>query len=359
MKLPSGHKRGIALGFLTDDEVGSLRITNMILHVVGGESFVPESARAVEHEEFFIARIHDTDVSSVYSFEETSNTKNQIEKIAIGEVSFEEGAQALSREFSRLHVGSSRDGALFIFELSACKPETRIYSLVKYDYREAIEQAETDKGGLLRRIVTAFIADKKAIQKSAIVRVVSGVAELAISTRDRMKTSPEIGDYFAAFLNVSRTLSDEELNKKTIDVLRTTLSACKDLFPGQDIARAFRHAQGILRDRQEINEAAITDAILAAAGRPEDEETRSKIQLTTRRRVRAAKLDGLEFRPDRQVLRRPPLRKVRTTEGVTLTYPDDAEGVTVRREQLAGGAERFTIDTARVTEDNLVRDPAR
>lgn len=347
------------MGFFTVDEIGSLSITRMILHVVGDGAFSPEPAREVEHEEFFIARICDTDVSSVYSFEEASNTKTQIELIATGAISFEEGAQALSREFSRLHVGSSRDGAFFIFELSTHDLETKIYSLIKYDYREAIEQATVDEGGLLRRIVTAFIADKKAIQKSTIVRVIRGTADLPISALDRMKSSPEIGNYFATFLDVSRTLSDEDLNKKTIDVLRTTLTSCKELLPEQNVASAFRRAQGILRDRQEINEAAIIDAILAAAGNPEDEEARSKIQSTTRRRVRTAKLEGLEFKPDRQILQRPPLRKVRTTEGVTLTYPDDAEGITVRREQLAAGAERFTIETACVTEDKIVNDPAR
>lgn len=59
------NRRGMDLGFFTDDEIGSLHITNMILHVVGGEEFIPEAARAVEHEEFFIARICDTDASPV------------------------------------------------------------------------------------------------------------------------------------------------------------------------------------------------------------------------------------------------------------------------------------------------------
>lgn len=347
------------MGFFTDEEIGSLHITNMILHVVGGGDFSPQPARAVEHEEFFIARICDTDVSAVYSFNENSSTKAMIEQMAAGTMAFEAGAQDLSRQFSRLHVGSSRDGALFIFELSTHDPRTTIYSFVKYDYREAIEQSSENEGGLLRRIVTAFIADKKAIQKSTIIRVVDRIAELPISTRDRMKPAPEIGDYFATFLDVSRTLSDEDLNKKTVDVLRTTLTACKDLLPEQNVADAFRRAQGILRDRQEINESAITDAILASAGNPEDEQTRSQLQSTTLRRIRAEKLEGLEFRPNRQVLRKPPLRKVRTTEGVTLTYPDDADGITVRRERLAGNAERFTIETARVTEDKLVPDATR
>lgn len=190
------------MGFLTDAEKGDLHIINMALHVVGGGAFTPEAARVVEHEEFFIARIQDTDLASVYSFDPASQTKVAIERIATGQIGFEEGAQHISREFSRLHGGTKRDGAFFIFELQSEAENTKIYSLIKYDYREAIEQSDADHGPLLRRIVHAFIADKKAIQKSAIVRVINGAAELAISTRDRMKPAPAIGDYFASFLRM-------------------------------------------------------------------------------------------------------------------------------------------------------------
>ena len=70
------------MSFFTDTELGSLHITNMILHVIGDGVFSPEPARAVEHEEFFLARIFDADVSPVYSFAETSSTKAQLEQIA-------------------------------------------------------------------------------------------------------------------------------------------------------------------------------------------------------------------------------------------------------------------------------------
>lgn len=347
------------MGFFTDAERESLAIGSMILHVVGGEDFTPEAARVVEHEEFFISRILDTDVAPVYSFVPESQTKAELERIASGQITFEAGAQALSREFSRLHVGSSRDGAFFIFELRTTEPTTRLYSLIKYDYREAIEQSQENGGNLLRRIVHAFIADKKAIQKSAVVRVKNGVAELAISTRDRMKPPPAIGSYFETFLNAKRSLSDVELNEKAVEVLRLTLSSNRSLLPGEDVARAFRHAKGVLRDRQEINEDAIADAILAAAGNPEDEALRSEWHAQTRRKIISAKLDGLVFRPDRQVLKRPSLRKVKTVEGVTLTYPDEVGEITVARERTANGGELITIKTERVTEDILVSETAR
>lgn len=348
------------MGFLTDVEKSDLRIISMALHVVGGGEFTPEAAREVEHEEFFVARIQDTDIASVYSFDPESQTKAAIERIATGQVGFEEGAQHISREFSRLHGGASRDGAFFIFELESDAQNTKIYSLIKYDYREAIEQSNADHGPLLRRIVHAFIADKKAIQKSALVRVVNGVAELAISTRDRMKQAPAIGDYFASFLHATRTLSDQELSEKTVTVLREALTACKEHLPERDVPQAFRHAKGVLRDRQEINEEAIIDAIIAAAGNPESEEVRGELEAKTRRKIRSARIEGIAFRPDRQIFRRPPQRKVRTIEGVTLIYPDDTNDLTVRRERNAdGGGEIITIRTEQITEDSLVRDSAR
>jgi len=183
----------------------------MILHVVGTETFTPEAARSVEHETFFLSRLLDLDATPVYSFNDGSRTKRTLEDIAKSVVTFELGAQTLSHDFSKLHVGASRDGALFVFELGNEDPGLKIYSLIKYDYSEAIEQREENGESLLRKIVTAFIADRKAIQKAAIVRVRDGIAEATVATRDRAKPQPDIGDYFATFLDVTRTLTDAEL----------------------------------------------------------------------------------------------------------------------------------------------------
>jgi hypothetical protein len=329
----------------------------MILHVVGGDEFTAEPVRQVEHEEFFIARILDTDADAIYSFRETSATKAQLEQIAIGAETFERGTQSLSATFSRWHVNSSRDGALFIFELSGDNEYTKLYSMIKYDYSEAIEQAAPEDGGLLRRIVHAFVADKKAIQKSSLVRVVSGVAETLVSARDRMKKAPEIVDYFANFLDVERSMSDQELNSKVVALLRETLALCKDDLP-TTVPAAFSLAKNALAQRREINEEAIIDAVLLAAGSPDDERVITRIQNATRRKIRSAKIENLVFPTDQSILGRPPMRRIRTTEGVTVLYPDDA-GMTVTRQPKANGGELISIDTQSVTEDKLVSDNSR
>lgn len=331
----------------------------MILHVVGEEGFHPEAAREVEHEAFFVERIRDTDVASVYEFNEQSATKSNLERIASGAHDFEVAAQELSREFSRLHIGATREGAFFIFELGTHDPNTKIFSLVKYDYREAIEQSITAEGSLLRRIVQAFIADRKAIQKCCLVRVVGGVAEAAIAARDRARTAPLIGDYFEAFLDVKRVRSDRDLNQKAVEVLRDTLQESREVLPDRDAARAFSVAKEQLRNRQRIDAQAMADAILAAAGNPDEENVRVDLQRRLARKIRSARLEGLAFPPDAQVLRRPAVRQLRTTEGVMLRYPDQAEGATVQRAVQAGGGEIITIRTERVTEDRLVSDRTR
>ncbi len=349
------------MGFFTDAEIQQLRIESMILHVVSEDEFVPAPEQAVEHAEFFISRILDTDVAPVYQFKDLSRTRDCLQNIALGKVSFVSGAQNLSREFSREHDTTTRDGAFFIFELRTNVADVRIYSLIKYDYREAIEKSEDDNGGAsLRRIIHAFIDDKKAIQKAALIRVVGGVAEELVATRDRTKIAPEIADYFAKFLDVQRNSSDDELNTRMVEALRKTFSECRDLLPKQDVAAALRNAKNVLRDRQLINEEAICESVIAAAGHPDNEQTKIRLRKITGQMLRAKRLAGLEFRPIKSVLRQSPMRKIRTAEGVTVLYPDEVSKVIFNRTQNANGlGETITITTEHIVEDTVVPNSTR
>lgn len=347
------------MGFLTDAEIASLQIKNMSLHVVSSGSFQPEAAREVEHSDFFLERIHDTDVAPVFTFQGNSKAKPILEDLAAGLKTFEKGAQELSANFAEQHNAASREGAFFVFELTADDPETKLYSLIKYDYREVIEQRDEEAGALLRRIVQAFVADKQAIQKSVLVRVVDGRAQDAVAARDRIKQAPDIGDYLVRFLGVSRSLSDDELNRKAMDVLSGSLKEIKDLLPEGGVPRAFARAKATLRSRSEIDETAIVEAVIDAADHPEDEEAIARIQQVARRKFRSAKLSGLSFKPNPSILRKPPTRRLKTKEGVMITYPGEAEDTFVKRRPSEDGkGEVITIHTAQITEDEIVRESA-
>lgn len=345
------------MGFFTDKEKASLRISNMILHVVGPEPFQAARARKVEHERFFIDKIVETAVDPVWAFDDNSATQRQLEGIASRRVAFEPGAQSLAASFARQHVAGSADGALFLFELRTLDPDTSIYSLIKYDYREALEQDSQDPDSMLRRIVNAFVDDKRAVQKSALVRVVNGVADGAVAARDRMKHPPEITEYFARFLAVTRCRSNEELSARALDVVKTALASCKADLPKGGLPRALAQAKDLLATRTFINQKALVEAVIFAAGNPQDDKLRKRLENATKRKIKKQKLDNLSFVPDRQVLARPATRRLRTAEGVSVFFPD-GKAALVKRVTVAGG-EQIIIDTCKVTDDDIVADRAR
>ncbi len=347
------------MGFFTDAELSSLRIENMILHVVSDGDFEPQRSRVVEHQDFFLDRIKDTDASAIFEFNPMSATKATLEKMAKSVGAFEEGAQSLSMEFAKFHGKSSKPGAFFVFELRSDQTNDRLFSLIKYDYQQVIEQSSGTEGELLRLILQAFVAQKKAVQKSAIIRVSDGVAGSVISATDRIMPGLDVADYFAKFLHVKRNRSDEELTRTVRIILRDTLTEIREHLPDGGVAQAFRRAQATLRDRGLINSSAISEAIMAAADGIGNESLTSDVTNRLNRKLRSANLDGLEFPPDRSVLQKPPLRRLKTTEGVTILYPDNVDRSVIERQSLPSGGEVIKITTAKPTEEDVVREGSR
>lgn len=350
------------MSFFVDGEADALRIRRMILHVVGAGDFEPQvEMENVEQEQFFLSRIKDIDASGLFTFDAGSQTKRTLSEIAGAEISFEEGAQRLARDFAGRHSGVSVDGALFMFELDGAQAGTRFYSLLKYDYREAIERTDGDGDGQshLRRIVEAFVADKKAMQKSCLIRLSDDVVQDGVAAQDRMGRSPDLTDYFAAFLGVRRDRDDSELSRNLTDALRNVFIDRRDDLPNQDASAALRVAKDALGQRQRVDNAAVLEAVMVAAGNPDADDVVAAFESTVTRKLRSAKLTGVEFAPDPQVLRRAARKRIQTVEGVTIEYPSDLEGVRVRTEASADGGRTITIETARIEDQTVVRDRPR
>lgn len=342
------------MSFFTDEELASLTIERMILHVVGTKDFQSMPERPLEEEAFFIGKIKDMAAAPVFMFKKVSTTRQEVESIAVGDVTFEYGAQSLAASFNRQHVVGSADGVLCMFELEVAEPDVKIYSLIKYDYKLALEQDGASPGQALRRIVTALVDDKKAIQKTALIRVVGGVADQNISATDRTKQGADLADYFAEFLSVTRAVSDTELSEITRRLLKGALQACKADLPGQDVPRAVKRAQASLGTRKKIDEEAIVEAVMTAAGHPEDEKIANRLERETRKRVRTSKIHEVSFKPDRRIFRQPYMRKIMTVEGVTILFPDRIENPSVQVITLQGDKKQIIVDTDKVTEDSVV-----
>ncbi|MCO6415684.1 nucleoid-associated protein [Siccirubricoccus sp. KC 17139] len=347
------------MGFLTEEESSCLRINHVILHVVGGKAeFEPQPELCDHvHADFFLGRIRDSAIDSVHRFRDNSETKEKLERIAKGEISFEAGAQDLSRAFSRGHVGSSKDGAFFVFELGATCPNTHLFCMIKYDYRQAIELYDNGGQNALREIVQAFIKEPRAIQKICLVRVIDGVADANVSARDRMGNAPDLTEYFEKFLDVKRERDNSELTRNMSEAVRASLQDCREFLPDGSVATALSAVKETLRTRETVDDEAVREAVLVAAGRPTDENVRAALEKSVNRHLKNKRIFGVVFRPDAQVLGRAPRRFIRTAENVEVTYPGDQEGHAVKRVENSDGSVTISIRTAqKLIEDGVLAE---
>lgn len=351
------------MSFLTDEERASLRLARMSLHIVGDEDeFEPQPELPVQHDDFLLQILRDIAADGVYRFADISTTRTTLEAIATRRLGFQEGAQTLAADFCRLHRGAVRDGAFFVFELDVSDVGVNLYAFVKYDYSQALEIVHREGATGLRRIVEAFVSNKSAIQKSALVRTRDGVAEPTISTRDRMgRPAPLLTDFFSNYLQVVRERSDQELTSDVKEVVRQALVDNREALPRGGVATCVSRATGVLRNASEINEEVIRQAVWVGAGQPEDEEIKAQFDNSVSRLVRKKKLTGLAFPPSPAVLPRTVKRTVTTEEGVRLEYNTALEGQTVVEEQLPDGRTRFSVTTRGYTDavnSDRTRGPA-
>ena len=340
------------MSLIQDDEQSSLAILGMVIHVVGNDEFEPQNYPVDEHQDFFLSRIRNVDCDPVFRFEEGSVTRRTLEARAVGTSSFDETGENLARAFSSYHVESSSEGAFFVFEIGCCDAAVRLYSLIKYDYSEALEQVDAGGELTLRRIVQAFVTDKRAIQKSALVRVEGGEAVSSVAATDRVRPGADIGDYFANFLGVAKERTDTDLTEAAKKTTTEALTRCKEILPPGGIPTACRVARQHLRGLANVDEDAIRAAVFAGGGAPSNEAQAQMLYRAANSRIRANKLSGVEFTPDRGELGRAPRRILKTREAVEIRYTDGSNSVV--RTALDNGGERIVVTTSQVEEDRLL-----
>ena len=230
--------------------------------------------------------------------------------------------------------------------------------MLKYDYSEVVAPARHRPGSQdtrqLRRIVEAFIKDKRALQKSALFRVVDGTAEPLVAAKDRAAKSPDITGFYSTFLGVKRERDDIELNKAVADaVLEIVKASPQNTWPqGGAVARA--KVVEILRGAVEIKDETVIDAVFVAAGRPSAEGQAEELKDLTMAILRKKKIAGLAFAPNLDVLKSAAKHKIRTKERIFIEYPESLQGVRVTTERQSDGSAVITIKTEKIESDEVV-----
>ncbi|MFL9503085.1 nucleoid-associated protein [Rhodopseudomonas palustris] len=348
------------MGLLDETQLDKIFIRRMIFHVVGPteEDFqLMDEIDASGFENFFLARVRETNVGNRFNFiGAESGVRPALQSISEDDNKFVQLSKELTEVFQNGHKGApfSSKGAFIIAQLGGISRST--FALIKFDDQKVLRyQQQTTSGGRVRAKVTevnnTFVEDRKAMQKSALVVLDAEGGELAVYDRTNKKN---IADYFKTFLGVRRLWTPTDATERLIRSLAASVSVFRDTMPS-DVKRNWRkNLHDVTRDREAIEPGEDLNVFGAQVFGPfwQHEEFRKNIE----RELHRNRISGEVIEIDKNCVKPPPVRRLRTKENIWVVYPkqlDDAPDAIVKVAEKPDGSAVITITTKGIVDDEL------
>lgn len=309
--------RGYRLATLTNAEVASLKIEHFIFHVVhhgADDPILFDETPLATFEQFFIDRIKETLKGNKFLFKTNSQVKEKLESWEKGQNSFIDISKNLARQFHRVGDKRMKTGVLIVIGLKT--EQRKLYSLIKYDSEKVVTFTSQGAKAILQAVTNNFTESPKALQKSALIDLEGGEAEVVII--DRMKRSG-ISDFYKNFLGVERLRNPKEMTIDLVKVVRKTVKAHAEGLPRTITSKVSDKIVEIAKARTDFE----ADAFFAdffGLNASED------IRQTFDKELEALKLTGEAFEYDEAELPQSEDKKFITSEGIKITMPAKAKG---------------------------------
>lgn len=220
------------MGFFDEQQFDTLRIEQMVFHLVGpkADQFVRlEAIDPGRFANFFLERIGSVNSGTPYEFTDASSTRERLSRIAANPSCFQIETEKLAEDFQREHAGAASAGAFLVFQLKAGAEE--FFALLKYDDEMVLTYDMQDIGNGRKRVnldsvERTFVQNRDALQKSAIVRLTETGGYLRVLDR---RNQQKVARYFENFLQAKPVHGDAELTEKLVSVVKKLIRENKDL----------------------------------------------------------------------------------------------------------------------------------
>lgn len=343
------------MAFLSADQLAALQIERMIFHVVG-----PDEAKFVLLEEiepgphmgFFLDRVRSTHTGLLFDFTPASPLLKSLQTVHLDIGTFAQQSKDLAKLFQVGHGRSTSPGVFMLFVLK--HGEERLFALLKYDHETVlsytIEATEQGQHALIAALQDTFVKSPEALQKSAIARLTPDGGELCV--RDRSAPS-KITQYFQQFLGATRRFQAPQLTLKLVAIAKKVARQNEKIL-GPDVLRnlnqriyeAIQNNDSYGPDSHDLFLANVYGPL------PEDSKVRNDFDIELKRE----RIEGESFDFDKPSVPRPSKKQIVTQEGIQVIW-DREYDANIKREEIAGGRTRITIESGGVKVEDDYAEP--
>lgn len=324
----------------------------MIFHVVGKtleDPVILEEIAPLQEAEFFLDRVKSAAGGNLFAFREASETEHKLRSIRANPALFGEVSAALARDFHGRHKSQMSDGALFLFDLSAGR-DTRFFAIIKYDNEDVVRytlEAHGERQRVsLERFAQSFVKKREAMQKVALIRLKDVGGDIAVYDRSNRF---HISDYFEGFLRAQRVNEAAKNTEKLVEALKRTFIDQKVNLSPEIKARGLNGMYDALRQIHEFDPDNLDGPVTAIFGQQDE---RSPVLRALKKSLRNEGIaeEAFEIVPDN--IRKPAKRRIKTLEGMTISY-DEAYQDLIEERPSADGRTQIVITTQRIVENDV------
>jgi hypothetical protein len=306
------------MDFSQELKPSNIKIEHFIFHIVhqGEEkTYLLDETPLGKYESFFADRIIETIEGNRFKFLDSSLVMNFLHEINSDINDFVPISKKMAEHFQSFQNDLIKPGVLILMVIKIAKE--RFFSIIKYDHEEVLAYKLDKKGSkaILEEVSNSFTKSKDSLHKSALIKLGNKTGELLIIDK---KVRSDISVFFKGFLGVERKYSQTELTTRVERIVLDVTKKYRNELP-QDFLRSIRkNVYDISQSGIEFTHDAFYDKIFGIHGN-------ENIKKDYYKSFKKSDIFGEVFSFDKKVLRKPRKIKIRTEEGIQISYDDSVQ----------------------------------
>lgn len=293
----------------------TIEILNFIFHVVHhgpDDPILMDETPITGFEYFFKERVREVVTGNKFFFNPTSEFLSQVRQIQTGEKSFLEISKELAKKFHAIQDDRIKPGVMILMKIRYAGNE--LYILIKYDHENVIYYTKiSDNKAILSEISNTFSKSKEALQKSAIIHLAEEPFTVVVDKSERS----HITKFFKSYLGIKRSYTPVDLTDKVRDCFLATVKTNSGSLPKEFTAGAQKIFYDAVQQTANFEFEGFLSSVFGTNHTPE-------IRDAFIREMRRKDIVGESFEFNKDI-KPPRIKKYRTSEGVSISYSENAK----------------------------------